>query len=339
MRILELADEPSAGIGRVGALAVVPCESLSSPANPLRGSGVSDRSPANPLQGSGVWDRSRCGAVRILELADRRREQGAGRRSWEEGGRREEGKGRRGKREREEGGGCRGREGGGGRRKRREEGGGRREGRRRQEEEEGGGGRRRVEEGGRTLLRVAVFNASHIFGRSGRDPPPLPLFRCKSVWPRMTEYKGIHPFKRRRGMKKGGVRLSPLRAFPNYHLPICRSSELIHTRRSSLSLPSGKGSSRTEGGGGRRGGEKGGEGRGGEGRGGGGGRGRERERERERERDRDRDRHRDRANQRSNTCNRPTTQTHLDNTYQMIRDYVLSSLAHIELLAFGILGV
>ena len=30
---------------------------------------------------------------------------------------------------------------------------------------------------------------------------------------------------------------------------------------------------------------------------------------------------------------------HLDNTYQMIRDYVLSSLAHIELLAFGILGV
>ena len=57
------------------------------------------------------------------------------------------------------------------------------------------------------------------------------------------------------------------------------------------------------------------------------------------ERERERDRHRDRANQRSNTCNRPTTQTHLDNTYQMIRDYVLSSLAHIELLAFGILGV
>ena len=73
--------------------------------------------------------------------------------------------------------------------------------------------------GGRTLLRVAVFNASHIFGRSGRDPPPLPLFRCKSVWPRMTEYKGIHPFKGRRGMKKGGVRLSPLRAFPHHHLP------------------------------------------------------------------------------------------------------------------------
>ena len=66
---------------------------------------------------------------------------------------------------------------------------------------------------------------------------------------------------------------------------------------------------------------------------------RERARERERERERERDRHRDRANQRSNTCNRPTTQTHLDNTYQMIRDYVLSSLAHIELLAFGILGV
>ena len=69
------------------------------------------------------------------------------------------------------------------------------------------------------------------------------------------------------------------------------------------------------------------------------GEGGERERERARKRERERDRHRDRANQRSNTCNRPTTQTHLDNTYQMIRDYVLSSLAHIELLAFGILGV
>ena len=152
-------------------------------------------------------------------------------------------------------------------------------------------------------------------------------------------------------MKKGGVRLSPLRAFPNHHLPICRSSELIHTRRSSLSLPSREGSSRTEGGGGRRREEGGGRR---EGRGGGGGRGRgrrerereresekerERERERERGRERERDRHRDRANQRSNTCNRPTTQTHLANTYQMIRDYVLSSLAHIELLAFGILGV
>ena len=63
VRILELAGEPSAGIGRVGSLAgepsagigVVPCESLSSPMNPLRESGVSER--------------SRCGAVRILELA------------------------------------------------------------------------------------------------------------------------------------------------------------------------------------------------------------------------------------------------------------------------------
>ena len=63
VRILELAGEPSAGIGRVGSLAgepsagigVVPCESLSSPMHPLRGSGVSER--------------SRCGAVRILELA------------------------------------------------------------------------------------------------------------------------------------------------------------------------------------------------------------------------------------------------------------------------------
>ena len=65
IRILELADEPSTGIGRVGSLAgepsagigVVPCESLSSPMNPLQGSGVSDRSPANPLRGS-VWCRA-----------------------------------------------------------------------------------------------------------------------------------------------------------------------------------------------------------------------------------------------------------------------------------------
>ena len=64
VRILELADEPSAGIGRVGSALAV-----SSPANPLRGSGVSDRSLANPLRGSGVSDRSRCGAVPILELA------------------------------------------------------------------------------------------------------------------------------------------------------------------------------------------------------------------------------------------------------------------------------
>ena len=100
-----------------------------------------------------------------------------------------------------------------------------------------------------------------------------------------------------------------------------------------------------EGGGGRRreeeggGGEKGGEGREREREERERKRERERERERARKRERERDRHRDRANQRSNTCNRPTTQTHLDNTYQMIRDYVLSSLAHIELLAFGILGV
>ena len=151
-----------------------------------------------------------------------------------------------------------------------------------------------------------MFNASHNFGRSGRDPPPLPLFRCKSVWPRMTEYKGIHPFKGRRGMKKGGVRLSPLRAFPNHHLPICRSSELIHTRRSSLSLPSREGSSRTEGGGGRRREEEGGGGGRREGRGGGGGRGRGRERgrrergrrERERERASEKERERERQTQR-----------------------------------------
>ena len=63
VRILELAGEPSAGIGRVGSLAgepsagigVVPCESWSSPMNPLRGSGVSER--------------SLCRALRILELA------------------------------------------------------------------------------------------------------------------------------------------------------------------------------------------------------------------------------------------------------------------------------
>ena len=81
VRILELADEPSTGIGRVAALSlwcrahpwigrvgslagepsagigVVPCESLSSPMNPLQGSGVSHRSPANPLRGS-VWCRA-----------------------------------------------------------------------------------------------------------------------------------------------------------------------------------------------------------------------------------------------------------------------------------------
>ena len=43
---------------RCGAVPILePCESLSSPMNPLQGSGVSDRSPANPLRGS-VW----CGA-------------------------------------------------------------------------------------------------------------------------------------------------------------------------------------------------------------------------------------------------------------------------------------
>ena len=65
VRILELADEPSTGIGRVGSLAgepsagigVVPCASLPWPMNPLQGSGVSDRSPANPLRGS-VWCRA-----------------------------------------------------------------------------------------------------------------------------------------------------------------------------------------------------------------------------------------------------------------------------------------
>ena len=55
VRILELADEPRDRACR-SALAVVPCESLSS--------------PMNPLQGSGVSERSRCGAVQILELAD-----------------------------------------------------------------------------------------------------------------------------------------------------------------------------------------------------------------------------------------------------------------------------
>ena len=43
---------------------MVPCESLSS--------------PMNPLQGSGVSERSRCGAVRILELADEPSKQGSG---------------------------------------------------------------------------------------------------------------------------------------------------------------------------------------------------------------------------------------------------------------------
>ena len=64
VRILELASEPSVGIGRVGSLAgepsagigLVPCASL-----PW---------PMKPLQGSGVSERSRCGAVRILPVAD-----------------------------------------------------------------------------------------------------------------------------------------------------------------------------------------------------------------------------------------------------------------------------
>ena len=81
VRILELADEPSTG-DRVcrSALAVVPCESLSSPMNLLQGSGVSQRSrcgavpilepceslssPMNPLQGSGVSDRSPANPLR-----------------------------------------------------------------------------------------------------------------------------------------------------------------------------------------------------------------------------------------------------------------------------------
>ena len=120
MRILAVADEPSTGIGRVGSLAgepsagigVVPCPSCRGPMNPLHGSGVSARSrcgavrilavaddpstgigrvgslagepsagigvvpcpscrgPMNPLHGSGVSARSRCGAVRILAVAD-----------------------------------------------------------------------------------------------------------------------------------------------------------------------------------------------------------------------------------------------------------------------------
>ena len=352
VRILELAGETLCGdracrIARrrtLCGIGVVPCESLSSPMNPLRGSGVSERSrcgavrilelAGEPSAGIGhvgslagkrsacgdrsVSERSRCGAVRILELAG---EPSAG--IWRVGSLAGEPCGDRacgsglavvpceslsslGREEREEGGGRK-EEGG---RRRREEGGEKGGEGRRQEEEEGGGGRRRAEEGrgGRTLLRVAVFDASHNFGRSGRDPPPLPLFHCKSVWPRMTEYKGIHPFKGRRGMKKGGVRLSPLRAFPNHHLPICRSSELIHTRRSSLSLPSREGSSRTEGGGGRRREEGGGEGRGGEeeeGEGEGEGEGGERERERERERARKRERERERQTQRQS---KPTEQ-------------------------------
>ena len=48
--ILPWPDEPSMGIGRVGAL------SLWCRAHPW-GSGVSDRSPANPLQGS-LWCRA-----------------------------------------------------------------------------------------------------------------------------------------------------------------------------------------------------------------------------------------------------------------------------------------
>ena len=111
-------------------------------------------------------------------------------------------------------------------------------------------------------------------------------------------------------MKKGGVRLSPLRAFPNHHLPICRSSELIHTRRSSLSLPSREfkaavGLRKEEGGGGRRGGGRR------EGRGGGGGRGRgRREREREREREKERERETDTETEQTKGATHATGQQH-----------------------------
>ena len=102
---------------------MVPCESLSSPANPLRGSGVSDR--------------SRCGAVR-MEEGGGRREEGGGRK--EEGGRRREEGGGRKERRREE-------EGGGGRRR----------------EEEGGGGRRREEGRERERARFLRFVRSCVY--------------------------------------------------------------------------------------------------------------------------------------------------------------------------------
>ena len=80
VRILELAGEPSAGIGRVGSLAgepsagigVVPCASLPWPMNPLQlqGWGVSDRSPANPLRGS-VWCRAHPAVDRWTLYRDR----------------------------------------------------------------------------------------------------------------------------------------------------------------------------------------------------------------------------------------------------------------------------
>ena len=56
---------------------MVPCASLSSPMNPLACRSAlavvpcaSLPWPMNPLQGSGVSERSRCGAVRILAVAD-----------------------------------------------------------------------------------------------------------------------------------------------------------------------------------------------------------------------------------------------------------------------------
>ena len=59
---------------------MVPCASLPWPMNPLQGSGVSERSRCGavrilavadePSTGSGVSERSRCGAVRILAVAD-----------------------------------------------------------------------------------------------------------------------------------------------------------------------------------------------------------------------------------------------------------------------------
>ena len=60
---------------------MVPCASLSSPMNLLQGSGVSERSRCGAvrileladepsIQGSGVSERSRCGAVPILPWTD-----------------------------------------------------------------------------------------------------------------------------------------------------------------------------------------------------------------------------------------------------------------------------
>ena len=81
VRISQLADEPSAGIVRVGALSLWRRASFKARRQTLCGDRACRsalavapcafaRSPTNPLRGSCVSERSRCGAVRTFYVAD-----------------------------------------------------------------------------------------------------------------------------------------------------------------------------------------------------------------------------------------------------------------------------